>query len=333
MKTKRTIKSIFCALIVVLTLFSLVGCGMEVDVYEQQDEDNRYFMIDFCPDDSLIATLEDGAAQSERHDGTWTLENWLCDYFAIIAELQGFTYRYDKYIDDGVLYSFTVTVPKDTAGEEIRDKLTLDSEMSIKTNLFMRTINVVRDDRFNVWISEYEEVLERFESDSPVPSDNATMLGIFLFGCGSYTGAEGEIYEEELPGFTDAFPAAKPERYREVVLQNFWYASRKMNVNCDDRAYVRDSDGTVDKSGVYYIFRKEAGDGETLVEYEYYRADPTGWYIVALAGGGIAIGVVILVARYRDKKKHTPPPAQVKDLFPYDPFADNGGNINPFDGY
>ncbi len=331
-----------CALIVVLAL-ALTGCGAAVDVYEQQDEDTWYFIVDIRLERLLVETLEESAADSEKYGRDWTVEDWLRDYFEVIADYHGFLYRYDGMTVDASqgnqhCYRFTVNASKADSSEEVRTALTLEGESHQKTNLFLRTISVVRDDRFNWWINEYADVLRRFENDSPSPMDGASMMGIFLFGSTVWTGNGDQLVaQQELPGFSEAFPAAQLHRYTEIALKNFWYASQKMNVSYDDKIPAVDENGTVDRRGVYYVFAKDAGEGDTVVEYDYYRADPTGWYLVALVGGGLAIGLVILIARMQTKRQNKQPPAKPEDSFPYDPFAEyNGGGSrdnNPFEGY
>lgn len=314
---------------------SLTGCGVQIDVYEQQNDDGWYFGVDLRVKESLCGELEDSAAYSEKRNKPWTIEDWLCDYFSLMSESYGFSYNYDGVYRDSnasayKIYRFSVYADKRKIREELKDGLTLDGELEQKSNLFVRTINVVRDDRFNWWVREFEGAYERFDSGKPEPMDNQTLMGIILFGCGSYeydSEIDDTVYKEELPGFSDAFTAAQMNEYTKVLLRDFWYASRKMNVNYDDVVGLRSSDGEIDDKNVYYVFEKQVGEGPTAVEYEYYRADPTGWYIVALAFGGLVVGITILIARNIDRKKKKQPKTQVKDLFPYDPF---GGDIDPF---
>lgn len=325
MKTRRTIKSAVCAVLIAVLLFC-TGCDTEIDVYEQQDEDYWYFGIDIGLGNALDKRLNDTAAFSEKHNGKWTVENWLIDYFDELSEISGFLYRYDGIYNDTAakrrLYSFTVNVPKKTAERDVADGLTLSSDVEQKTNLFVRTINVVRDDRFNYWIKQFGDVMDRFDSDDPQPMDNRTLTGILLFG----TRVNGEV---RLPGFADAFPEAQTSEATEILLRNFWYASKKMNVAYDNMMPVYNSDGRRDTYGVYYVFEKTVGTGETQVSYEYYRADPTGWYLVAIAVGGITVGICIAIAVWRKRKKNKKPPEKPEDLFPYDPFADFFGNNTP----
>ena len=192
MKTRRTIKSAVCAVLIAVLLFC-TGCDTEIDVYEQQDEDYWYFGIDIGLGNALDKRLNDTAAFSEKHNGKWTVENWLIDYFDELSEISGFLYRYEGIYNDTAakrrLYSFTVNVPKKTAERDVADGLTLSSDVEQKTNLFVRTINVVRDDRFNYWIKQFGDVMDRFDSDDPQPMDNRTLTGILLFG----TRVNGEV--------------------------------------------------------------------------------------------------------------------------------------------
>ena len=353
MKTRKTIKSLVCALFAVI-IMTFAGCDARIDVYESSDDDFWYFRIDIGIPQAVDSLLNESAAASKRHNSKkWTLQTWFDDYFSDLSELYGFTYSFDGVYNDEAarqkVYRFNnVQIPKRKGNEYLSDGLTLSGEYDVKTNLFFRTINTVRADRFNFWQKELDEAKARFDEGEQLLKDNNTAMGILIFGLIEifpqyenkpnhpdiidnpdfiYDSESGMVYREVLPGFTEAFPAAELGEYTEIMLRNFWYASQKMNVECDDRLYVQDSNGTPDKKGVYYVFQKNVGDGETLVTYQYRRADPTGWYIVAIVAGGITVGLTVLAARVIKKQKEKLPPPKPKDSFPYDPFE---GNIDPF---
>ena len=322
----------------------LCGCDAQIDVYEQQSDEAWNFRIDVRLHKALASDLEQTAALSDT-GRKWTVDSWLNAYFSAVAEGYGLRCEFDGTYDESSqkAYRFYLDVPKTDTADALRDGLPLQGETSVKTNLFVRTVSVVRDDRFNYWVRSFNEALDRYEKNAPTAMDTQTAMGIVLFGYGSYVadGNGGLTYEEELPGLFSAFPAAQhyKDEYTEIVLKNFWYASRKMQVAADDIVRVRGSDGSEDRKGVYYVFEKTVGSGDSNVEYVYFRADPTGWYIVAIVVGLAVTGIALLVYRMRKKRQNKQPPAKVQDDFPYDPFADyfggnNGGNDNdPFAGY
>ncbi len=324
MKTGKTIKFILCALFAaVMTLFA--GCEAHIDVYEQQDEDAWYFAVQISVPDGVVKTLNAGAAYSEKYGEKWTLERWLADYFEVISDIGGFTYGAEEvWHDDGMTqYRFPdIIVPKADCGEYMEEGLAFKGDTDVSTNLFMRVVSVVRDDRFNFWINEFEDALSRYNAGEKHPGDNQTLMGIILFG----TEVNGET---ELPGFSDAFASAEMNDYTKALLTDFWYASKKMNVACDGKVEVVYEDGTRDRRGRYYVFQKTAGDGETSVRYEYFRADPTGWYIIALLCGGAAVGIAVWTANAMKRKRDRAPRLTPKDYYPYDPFEDND-HIDPF---
>ncbi len=372
MKTRKTKKFLLCVLLVVFVL-SLTACdGMRLDVYEQQDEDNWYFEVDVVLNRTLVRTLESSAVYSAAHKHTWTVSDWLADYFEILQESFGFSYRYVGELNENEsqVYTFVVNIPKSTSSTELSEGLSLTegATQDVKTNLFVRTVSVARDDRFNYWVRLFNSAYDRYVAatedkrlypttgDGDFKANCQSFMGSLLFGFveiradlkpqdvegaqGFWADDKGNVYTKLLPGLTEAFPAVNLDAYTNVLLRNYWYASKKMNVNYDNKVGAADSDGTPDTYGVYYLFEKTVGEGDTTVEYEYYRADPTGWYLVAIAVGGLTVLIAYLVARNKKRRQEKQPPAKVQDSFPYDPFADyfngegNGGNdsgkIDPF---
>lgn len=354
MKTRFTIKSLLCAILAAVMLL-FCGCNAEIHVYEDQDDDYWYFMWELRLSTALDSKFNGSAAFSDSHNAKWTIDSWLNDYFAVLSEDYRFEYRYDgKYNDENAKqanYRFYINVPKATTSEELSGALTLSGTTDVHTNLFIRSISVVRDDRFNWWISEYEQVRKRYDEGEAELGDFQSIMGILLFGCRNlypqytnpaetpdiadssffYDSQLGYWCKNVLPGFSDAFEAVEMDEYTELILKNFWYASKKMSVAYDNKWSIED-----DNNHVYYEFDKSVGDGSTDIEYTYYRADPTGWYIVAILLGGAAVGVCFWVAHLNKRRKSKQPPVKVQDDFPYDPFSDffgggenqGGGNEN-----
>lgn len=332
----RTRKTFVLLCVCLAAAFLFCGCGVGVDVYEQQSDTQWAFRIDVSFDDALLAALDDPESVGVDENGVrWTMERWLKRYFGALAECYGIRCRFDatylNFETAKTSYRFFADVYKATADESLQEGLTLDGDRSIKTNLFLRKIRVVRDDRFNYWIRQFDDTYARYEAGDPLPADKLTAMGILLFGYGTEqtdpdTGKTE--YKEELPSLYTAFPYAATlgARANETVLRNFWYAAGKMQVAADDSIDVYDE--AERRVGAYYIFEKTLGDGDTSVEYVYFRADPTGWYIVAVAAGGLVVGLVLLIAFLQKKRKNKKPPARVQDSFPYDPFADFFGNGN-----
>lgn len=323
------------------------ACDARIDVYEQQDEDNRYFMVEFALSKTLENKLNNEAANVGNTDKKWTVAGWLSAYFDAISD-RDFTAQYKEKLNENgeSIYRYLVTVPIESDSKDVNEAFTLHGDMDVKTNLFLRTISVKRDDRFNYWLKEYKEAAARKAANTVDPADHHSMMGIVVSGridtypqyarydeeaerqgltWGNVDGKE--VYHTVVcPSFFEAFPSAGD--YAELVLNNFWYASRKMNVACDEVIRAVDEYGDLDKKGAYYLFSKYAGDDPSLVEYEYFRADPTGWYIVATVCGALAVLIVIGVAKYSDAYKNKPKAPTVKEQFPYDPFGDD--SIDPF---
>lgn len=358
----KKLRLILLSVLFALTVFALTACsGVEIDVTERRDGDEWYFDVDIAVPQTMVNSMNLTAA-NRSGNLKWTFGDWLERYLEVTSENHGLESKYLGSAENGTIYSFSVYAAKGTTVPTLIDALdvTADVTPKVRTNLFYRTVNVERDDRFNYWIKAYEQARAKFIDDGSVKeiSDYQTVVGIILFGCrdvySQYKTAEeavrdgitdarydqksGVVYVETLPALWEAFPYAeemlKNAGYRDVVLRNFWYASRHINSNCVRTVAAKDSDGVTDRFGRYYVFEKDMGKGDTTVEYEYYRADPTGWYILAIVLALLTVGLVYLIARQREKNKSRQP-QQVQDSFPYDPFADGmgGGSIDPFAEY
>ncbi len=293
--------------------FALSGCGFGVITeLKSQDDSGWVFDLYFTVDVSLENTLNDSASYSEVHNKQWTLADWLCDYFDAAGKIYGFTYEFSgiNAKRDPHVYEFEITVPA-TADESLTDGLILKGNAEVTANNgFIRTVSVVRDDRYNFFITDFENSYRKYVSAGEVAEDSKTLMEILLFGV--------QTDSVKLAGITEAFPELPIDEYTQTILTEFWLASSRMNVAYAEKV------ATSDRKYAYYIFEKEMGDGAGEVEYDYFIANPTGWYLIAIAAGGIAVVAVYLYARYANNKKRKPPKPTTKDLYPYDPFDGYG---------
>lgn len=316
----KTVK-VFALAVALIATALFAGCDAGVSLYEARGEDGWYFALDVSVDSALESELHANAAYSDKLGKEWTLGDWLYDYFGLTSEIYGYEFKYDGVRNEKggrrVYGFYDIFVPDKTLRGELSDGLTLEGETDVTTNLFMRTVRVVRDGRFDFWIRSLEDAVSSGDSGE----GGKTLMGMILYGVGHYETKDGELtYVEDLPGFTTAF-GVPLNGYTEMLLTDFWLASKKMNVACDAKL------GTDDSKNVYYVFNRRLGDEDEKVEYEYFRADPTGWYLVAIAAGGAAVGIGILAANIIKRRKDKKPKPTVRDNFPYDPFD---GNIDPF---
>lgn len=338
MKAINKIKYIICVCLLIAA-FVLCGCGARVDVYEETDGENYYFNIDIGVDEALDSKLNASAAINEQTNKKWTLGSWFNAYMGELGKLYGFNYVYPGVMNElaskSKIYRF-MQITVGTDNEYMNNALGLEGDYTVSTNLFFRTVKVERDDRFNYFISEFKDAYSRLES-GPLSADSETAMGIFLFGIRNvypyesypnpdpsfkYDEQTGEVYKIALPAFGDVFDVDVSD-YKKLDLRNFWHVTARIKAESDDTA-IANINGS---EKFYYVFSKEAGDGETVIRYSYLRADPTGWYIVAIVAGGIAVGISIWLVKRNKRKAAAPPPPQPQDDYPYDPFD---GNIDPF---
>ena len=160
-------------------------------------------------------------------------------------------------------------------------------------NPFIRTYVSTAANPFN-------GVRKRYDSVQPLQS--VTMLDRIKNGA-VVRDENGEtvVYQ---PALADAFPYLKGVNLDGLLLNYVRYGSERM-----------DSSGTKVKTddGTAYVFSRYFDDTDNYIEYEYRRAVPYGWYLVALAAGGVVLVIILLVTRTK-KQKPT-----LLDRFPYNP--------------
>lgn len=320
------LKKWIVALVVVVLAGSFAACNAGVEVVDRGDDDNWYFDLHIKIDSTLVTVLEASATKNllQESNRNWTVKDWLLTYFGVLADSRELTAEYNGAAQLNGLhyYRFLLTVPKNG---NMKDKIGVESTSKVSTNLFIRTINAERQDRFNYWQQAFYAVYPRYESHTPLQSDYFDEMGMILFGARVYTGDNetqgdgylydetyGQYYRELLPAFGAAFTVADVymRNHSDFSLKTNWFASRNMLTSADKKI--------VGDGGAYYVFEKTLGGGPSVIFYRYFRADPTGWYLLALVLGGLSVAAVLLFARQAKKKPPAKP--QPKDLFPYDPF-------------
>jgi len=117
-------------------------------------------------------------------------------------------------------------------------------------------------------------------------------------------GLIGTDPDQSIPAFSDAFPIVKDHPSYDPGSLNVKYtffSSGRYNVSGDDEKKGSNF------SGYRYTFNSKlgaAGDTELGdIVFTYIRPNGTGWYLTAILAGGLAIGVVLLIAFLRNKAK------------------------------
>lgn len=324
---KNKLKKLIVVVLGVFIAFSFAACSSGVDVVESSDENNWYFSVRVKIDLTFNSALETGAAINGGTNQKWTVEGWLYDYFNLISGDREMTVEYTgkKAIEGSNNYIFNLKVPRGGKGSEIFE---LESTQTSTANLFLRTYSVERENRFNPFIEQFNDVYPRFKESKPLTTDYSSELGVVLLGKRTYYPNKGEsdqggeyiydsyqksCYTESLPAFNKAFPVVGDmSDYMNFALDNYWRASKHMKVPSGEQ--ILQNDGSV-----YYFFHKTLGDAKSQIAYDFYRAVGAGWYLVSILAGCITVVVILLTAKIKRKRKK--PQDTGNNSLPFDPFS------------
>lgn len=283
---RKNPKRIIFLILACLVASALVGCGASVTVYDYSENGQRYNMYELSFDAATVERMESSAAESDGGK-KYTVAEYLYELFDdfgytfVDADISsGYTVRYRKAVSGG--------------GDLAAAGTTLDFVRTSTENPFVRYYTEVSPNPFNGVRKAY---------DTLEPTRSSTMLERLKNGAVTFN----EFGEPRVgqPAITDAFPYLKSVNPDGLPLNYVRYGTSRMT-----------SSGKSIELGnkrAAYVFTRYFDDADAQIVFEYKRAVPYGWYIVALAAGGVVIGVILLATR---KKKQKP---TLLDRFPYNP--------------
>ncbi len=285
---KRILRFIVLAVIAAVGML-LTGCGAKLTVYDYTENGARYNMYELEIDSSVVALMESTAAVDD--DGNkYTVEGYFFTFFKSFGyELKSASVADGKYV---------ATYSKRITGESELDAIGSKVEFSYThtDDPFIRTYVATAPNPFNGVRQKYDN-LEPFRS--------TTMLERIKNGVVARN-EYGEVIKS-FPSLTEAFPYLDGADPDGLMLDYVRGGARRM----ESSGETLSSSG----SGATYKFSRYFDASDTEISFRYERPVVYGWYMVAIAAGGITLAVFVLVTREKKKKP------SLLERFPYDPEA------------
>lgn len=265
----------------------LTGCGASLTVYDYSQNGIRYNAYELKIDRDTVDAMEKTAALDD--DGNkYTVE----DYFFQLFANFGYEPEYAQLTDE----AYTVRYVRAISGKSDLDQI--GSAVEFKTehteNPFVRyytatspnPFNGVREAYDNVESGQSSTVLERLKNGIVARNEYGDRVVLF-------------------PAVCDAFPYLKQLDEDGLLLNYIRTGSKRMNAS--------GSSYEIDDDNAQFVFSRYFDRTDSEMIFEYKRPVPYGWYLTALAAGGIVLGIIALVTRTK-KQKPT-----LLDRFPYNP--------------
>lgn len=278
---------IICLALAAAALF-MTGCGATLTVYDSTEDGVRYNQYELTLDDALVSAMENSAAVSQNGE-----KMKVADYLARIFSDYGYTL---VRAENG---NGTYTVCYRKAVGENGELFAVGSKVSFASvstqTPFIKTYVSTSQNPFNGVRKTYDEVL---------PDRSVTVLERIKNGLVTFNGHGDRIVE--YPSLTEAFPYVKGCDPSALLLGYVRYGSKRMRSSGAQRI----AQGSIAE----YRFTRYFDDSYTEISFEYDRAVPYGWYIIAIAAGAAVLGIFVLATRAKKPKKPT-----LTDRFPYNP--------------
>ena len=269
----------------------LCGCGASLTLHDYVQDGVRINEYELTIDRDTVTRMESGAAYDPEGE-KYTVPSYFRELFgsygyelvAASSTDAGYTARYRKRFYGDItpeLYEITGSVPS--------------YETEIKRNPFTAEVTRSADNPFNGVRAAYDGVTD--------PDVSGKIIEQLKNGRIAF-----DEYNERVvlfPAVQDAFPYLKgidPDR----LLLGF-------SVDGSSRMKSNGASAKLDGDYSRYVFSRYFDNTERKMVFEYARPVPYGWYIVALAAGGVVVAAFVLATRTKKQKPN------LLDRFPYNP--------------
>lgn len=272
---------------VVLVAFLLTGCGAKLAVYEYSSDGVRYNMYELTIDADTVENMERTAA-TDNGGNKYTVEGYFYKLFTDFGYALADAERTDKAYTVRYVKAVGAVSELDEAGTKT------DFTRTESSNPFIHTYTDVSPNPFNGVRESYDNV---------EPDRSQTVLERIKNGAVAFD--EFGVRVVSFPALTDAFPYLRGADAGGLPLEYVRYGSART-----------DSTGTIVDTGgntAAFVFSRYFDDTETTIDFTFTRAEPYGWYLVAIVAGGLTVAVIFAITRPK-KQKPT-----LLDKFPYNP--------------
>lgn len=293
----KGIKRIFSLIAVCAVALLLTGCGASLTVYDYTADGVRYHMYELSVDNSVVDGMEKTAV-ADKDGKKYSVKRYFYELFT------GFGYELVDAEQTDKAYTVRYRKPAIGTPDLFKYGSKVEFKTEYKENPFVRTYKSVSPNPFNGLREAYDEV-EPYRSSTVLEQLKNGIVARDEFG-------EWKVI---FPSVRDAFPYVRGADPDGLPLNYVFSGARRMTPS---GITVGSGDRTAQ-----YMFKRYFDRTATTVEFEYRRAVPYGWYLIALAAGAATIGIIVLATR---KKKHKP---TLLERFPYNPeeYRDYDNNL------
>ncbi len=297
----KKLRRMFAVVAVAVAAALLGGCGASVTVSAYTENGVRYneYAVEIPLD---VLEIMERTAATDANGDKYTVHGYLFELFSgydfTLVDSQRKNGKYTAVYKKA--FAGASTEPAEPAefvkGSRLRDiaeQITYTTD--ITRNPFVRRYKSVSRDPFNGVRAAYDDVRQ---------GQSATVIQRLKNGLITTIVATGERVVL-LPGVQDAFPYLHGLDVGGLILNYATVGSTRM----DSSGAKRELDG--DNS--MYVFSRYFDDAEREIVFEYSRPEVYGWYLVAVAAGGIVVAAFVIATR---QKKNKP---TLLDRFPYNP--------------
>lgn len=280
----------------------LVGCGASITVSAYTEDGIRYNEYTVAIDGELVEKMENTAA-TDRDGEKYTVSGYLFELFSgYDCTLVDSSYRNGNYVavykkafyGERAENAEPAAFVSDSRLRDISEQISYTTNLTAR-NPFVRRYRSVSKNPFNGVRAAYDNVSA---------GQSATVIQRLKNGLITSIVSTGETVVL-LPAVQDAFPYLKGADVEGLRLNYSSVQSKRMDSS--GRATEIDDDYS------QYVFSRYFDDAERDIVFEYDRPEIYGWYLTALAAGGLTVAIFIFVTRQK-KQKPT-----LLDRFPYNP--------------
>lgn len=287
MKNRFRLAAIFAC---ILCAFALTGCGASITVYEYSTSGGLVNEIELFIDNQTVEAMEKTAIADE-YGIPYTVENYFYTFFTDNG------YDIVSAKSDGAGYSvvYRKIFPNGTTTDLYQAGTKPEYSYKYKRNPFVVNVVATSPNPFNGAREAFDGITN--------PNVSATVLQQLKNGkvAVSEYGERIELF----PSVTEAFPFLDGMDPSGLLLT---YARADSSRKKSSGKKYR-----IDRDNSWYVYSRYFDAAEPTVEVSYNRPVPYGWYLIALAAGGLTVAMFILKTREKQEKP------TLLDRFPYNP--------------
>lgn len=288
-KAYYKIRQLLAVAAIAFACVMLTGCGASLTVYDYTENGRRVNEYELTIEQKLVENMESSAI-TDASGKKYTVP----DYFFSLFDRIGYSLEEASMTDAGYYARFKKVFQSGVMPELYAVGSEVEYSIDYDENPFTRRYDRVSPNPFNGVRAAYDEV-KPGQSGQLIQQLKNGIVTINEYG-------EATVV---FPSVTTAFPYLSGIDVEGLLLNYATVASTRMDSS--GRKIESESNNAL------FVFSRYFDTTDTTIEFQFDRPVPYGWYLVALAAGGVVIAVFILITR---EKKQKP---TLLDKFPYNP--------------